>query len=96
MKINKSMYEKPSLPEVLVFRTFGARLISLQKKVNRKYHTDGFLRDLFLTAVEVPAIQVSLRDHIPRSSNQALNRVANQLSDKINSAGSASAFLTEY
>lgn len=79
-----------------MFRTFFAKLMALQKQVDTPYHTDGFLCDRLLTAVGLPAIHSSLRDRMPRSSQEAVNLIANQLSDKVKSAGSASACVAHF
>lgn len=78
-----------------VLRTFVARLMALHKQLDRNYHSDGFLRDRVLTAINIPSIKTTLHDRMPRTSRQAVNRVANQLSDKAYSAGSASACMGE-
>lgn len=91
MTLTKSMAEKPSELEVYVFRSFVERLMSFYKQLDHSYHTDGFLCDRHLTAVDIPAIHTTLCDRMPRSSQQAVQRVANQLSDKRSSAGYISA-----
>lgn len=63
--------------------------MSLQKQLDTPYHKDRFLRDRLLTAVDIPNILTTLRDRMPRTSQQAVNRIANQLCDKPKSAGSA-------
>lgn len=73
--------------EVTVFHIFTAKLILLQQQLDKSYHSDTFLRDSLLTAVDIPAIQARLRDRFPRSSQQAINRVAIQLSEQKDQPG---------
>lgn len=87
MTLLDAMAEDPTESEVTVFRNFVAKLMSLQNQLDITYHTDQFLRDRLLTSVNIPAIQSSLRDRLPRTSQQAINRIANQLSAKSRSAG---------
>lgn len=90
---SEEMSKRPDDSEVAVFRDFVARLMALQKQLDTSYHADRFLRDRLLTAVDLPALQTTLRDRIPRSSHQAVQRIANQLSDKKGSAGSTVAMI---
>lgn len=94
MTLSNYMAKSPKESEVSVFRTFVAKLMSLQKQLDPSYHDDSFLRDRLLTAVDLPAVQVTLRDRMPRSSQQAVNRIANQLCDRPRSAGSIAACAT--
>lgn len=48
-----------------------------------------------LTAIDIPAIRVTLRDRITTTSQQAVNRIENQLSDKPRSAGSPKDLIVE-
>lgn len=87
MSLTKAMTDEPEESEVEIFRKFVAKMISLQKQLDDVYHADHFLRDRLLTAVDIPKIQLTLRDRMPRNSQNAIQRVANQLSDKLRSAG---------
>lgn len=78
-----------------MFRTFVAKIMSLQKQLYPQYHTNTFLHDRLLTAVDIPAIHTKLMVRLPRTSSQAVNRISNQLSDKKSSAGSSAACLME-
>ena len=95
MKLSEAMNEDPKESEATVFRNFTASLMSLQNQLDDTYHDDKFLRDRLLTAVDIPSIQSSLRDRLPRTSQQAINRVAIQLSDRKRSAGSNAACTVE-
>lgn len=89
------MPEYPSLSEVDVLRTFVARVIPLQIQLDSNYHSDAFLRDRLFTAIDIPIIHSTLRDRLPCTSHQAVNRVANTLSYKAHSASSTSACMVE-
>lgn len=95
MQLSDKMSKAPHESEVSVFRNFVARLMSLQKQLHPNYHSDEFIRDRLLTTVDIPSIQVTLRDRVPRSIHRAVNRIANQLSDKPKTVGSTATFLTE-
>lgn len=88
MLLSKEMAENPRDSEVSVVRLFFKKM-SLQKKLDPKYHNGTFILDRLRTAVDVSAIHISLRDHLLRSSHQSVNRIANKLSDKVSSAGSS-------
>lgn len=91
MTLSKAMSQSPHESDVSVFRTFVTKLMTLQKQLDTPYHTVGFLRDRRLIVVDPPAIHGSFRDRMPRSSQQAVHRISNQLSDEVKSSGSACA-----
>lgn len=62
--------------------------MSLQKKLDPRYHGDRFLTDWFMTALDIPPIQIALRDSIPRTAQQLSSRIANKLCEKTKTAGS--------
>lgn len=95
MSLSEAMRAEPDEAEVTVFRKFTASLMSLQQKLDKSYHSDTFLRDRLLTAIYIPVIQSSLRDSFPRSSQQAINRFAIQLSERKRSAGKTAACITK-
>lgn len=45
----------------------------LQKQFDLGYRDDIFMRDRIMTAVNIPWIQVALRDLIPRTAQQFAN-----------------------
>lgn len=96
MTLRKAMQESAFESEVSVFLSFVAKIMTLQKKLYAPYHTDGVLRDRLLTAVDLPAFHRTIRDRIPRSSQQAVHRVANKLNDHPRSAESASAWVAHH
>lgn len=79
--LSKELNKHPKDAEVDVFRRFVSKLTSLQQKLDTRYHGDHYLRDRLLTAVDIPEIQGALRDRLPHSSQQAINRVASKLSE---------------
>lgn len=83
MRFKKVMEDPPASSEVEVFRIFVSHLMSLQKQLDTHYHTDTFLRDLLLKSVDIPSIQTALRDLMYSTSHQAVNMIANQLSETL-------------
>lgn len=71
-----------------MFLDFIGELKSLQKKLDTRYHVYHYFRDQLLTALDVPAIHISLRDRIPRTSKQSINRIADGWSYRCRTAGS--------
>lgn len=95
LTLKKAMGDNPTQSEVAVFRSFVAKLRSLKQQLYPEYQTDSILKDRRLTEVDIPSIQTTMRDRMPRSEQQAASRIANQLSEKPNSAGSSSACIIE-
>lgn len=96
MTLSKAMSDPPEESDVNVFRKFVAASKSLQNQLDVTYHDDKSLRDRFLTVVDIASIQTTLRDRMPSNSHDAVNRVAKQLSNKPNSAGSNATCMVEY
>lgn len=92
MTVSQAMADEPNESEVTVFRKFFANLISPHHQLDYTYRLYSIFRDLLLTSVDIPMIQVPLRDRIPRKIKQAVNRVANQFSDENKSAERTSTF----
>lgn len=80
MSLKEAMKEKPEESEVPVFRSFVDKLMSLKYQLHEDYHTDRYLRESLLTAVDIQNISDSLNDIVPRNSQQLVNRVENTLS----------------
>lgn len=91
LRLSEEMAKQPEESEVSVFRNFVARLVTLQKQLDRKYQGDGYLVDRLLSAVDIPSIQASLKDRMPRKAQTAIHRISNRLSDKPHSAGASGA-----
>lgn len=96
MTLSKSMAVDPKESEVNVFRKSVPKLCSLQNQLDTTYQTEILLWDRLLTAVDIQSIQATTRDHTPDTSQQAVNRVANQLCNKKNPTGSNSAFTVDF
>lgn len=75
MTLKKFMAENPTQSETSTLRTFVSKLISLQKQLDRPYNFDSFLEYRLLTAVDMPAIQLTLRDRLERTDHHAVNRI---------------------
>lgn len=96
MTLSKSMAQDPGLSEVSVFQSLVTKMMSLHKQLYTQYHTDTLLSDRLVKAVDIPEIHTTLLDGLPRASHQAVNRIANQLSNNETPAGSRYAcFLQE-
>lgn len=76
--IDRKMSNDPDTFELEIFWRLVASGISLQKQHEQSNEDDKCLRDQLMTAVGIPAIQVSLADHIPRTAQLAANRIANR------------------
>lgn len=96
MKLTDAMRETPDAPEVQVFREFVDKLMSLQHQLHEDYHTDRYLRDRLMTAIDIPNISDSLKDRVPRNAHQLVNRVANRLSGRKNSSGTTLTFIGKH
>lgn len=70
--------------DTLIYYSFNfvAKLMSLRKQLDTGYHEDKFLTYRPMTVVEVPSIQVALRNLMPRIAKQLASRIANRLSEK--------------
>lgn len=87
IRLTGEMRKIPEDFEVVVLNDFLTRLKNLQKKLDKSYHPDRFIRDRFLTAIDVPAIQGPLHDRIPRTEQQIVQREVRRFSDKTKTAG---------
>lgn len=100
LRLYEEMSKRPYESEVAVFRWFVARFITLQKQIYSKYQGDGYLVDRLLTTVDIPEIQASLKDRMPRNAQTAIHRISTQLSAKPRTVGEVSVQLvsenTEY
>lgn len=74
----------------MVFRKFVAKLMTLQNQLDSTIHTVQLLRNSLVTSLDIPPIQVPLRDRLPLPSKQAVNSIANQISDKPRTVGTNS------
>lgn len=95
MTLLDTMTKDPSKYEVTEFRKFLARLMRLHNQLDVTYHTDQFLRDRLVTAVNIPQMQSSLRDHLPRSNQKEINRTSSELSNEKRLGGKNSACLID-
>lgn len=57
------------------------------KEVRQVLSQGNYLRDRFITEVDINTIKDSLKYHIPGSSQKLINRVANSVSHKPSTAG---------
>lgn len=87
LRLTEAMKEEPEKSEVEVFRSFSFKLTTLQKQLSRHYQHDDFLRDQIIIATDIPNVQQSLRERIPSSAQEAVNRIATFLSHHPKTAG---------
>lgn len=81
LAIYLSIAEIADTPEncnVQVSRKITAKSISVQKKLYAPYHDSITLRDTLLVAVDIFAIQTSLKSRMFRTAQQLENRVASR------------------
>lgn len=88
MRLSEAMRNDPEKSELQVFRQFTNKLSRLQQQLDTIYHNDTFLRDQLIISTDIPHVQKLLRERLPRTSQQAINRIATHLSSETNSAGS--------
>lgn len=74
---------------------FVSKLMYNKIQLYTRYHTYSFLRVRVLKTVYITTILITFRYHLPRTSQQAVNIISNQIYDKPDSAGSASAGIKE-
>ena len=84
MRPSNAMGEEPNSSEVNVFREFVAKVMRVHDQLDSTYHGDRMLRDQLMTSIDIPVVQDSLKDKVPRTSQQLINRVENRLSEKPN------------
>lgn len=82
MSLTWSMEDRPDESQKTGFRSFAAHLVSLQNKLEKGYHTDRYLRDRLMSAVDIPEMQNALRDGVTPTSHPIINRVANRMSTR--------------
>lgn len=90
MTLSRLMQDNPNATEFNVFQLFVNLAMSIQDQLEEYYKGDLYLRDRFNEAIEIPRIKAFLKERSARSSQQLINRVATQLSDKSRTAASAS------
>lgn len=95
INFSEAMDDEPTETEVTMFRRFLAKLMTLQNRLGSTYHTDQLIKDRQMKAIDIPQIKSTLCDHMPRTSQQAVNWIANQLSDKTRTEGTSAACLYE-
>lgn len=85
------MAEGQTKSELTEFPKVVAKMMTLQKHLDDKYHTEQFLRDLLMTANDIPHFQSTLLDRRTWTRQQTVNHIRNQISDKPQTSGSKSA-----
>lgn len=78
MALLYEMTDDTSESKVTVSRKFEAKLKSFHSQLDGTYLIDQFLRNGLHTEVNIPQIQPSLPELLPRSIQQSVNRIANR------------------
>lgn len=60
MTLTDALCEEPEKSEAEVFRKFVAKLMTLQNQLDTIYHTDQYLHDRLMTAINIPSIQSAI------------------------------------
>lgn len=89
MRFTRELMNGRNKAEVDVSRKLFAELMSLQKQLNLSYHSDRFPRDQLMTAVDISAVQIALRESIRRRTQQLTNGITNGLIKRPGTTGSA-------
>lgn len=87
VSLSLELRKNPNKSEVEVFNAVIAKLTGFQKQLDADYQRDRYLRDRLLTAIDIPSLQDPLRDRLPRTAQQAIQRTIRRLSDKPKTAG---------
>ena len=92
LRLTKAMQEAPEKSEIEVFRDLSNRLTQIQRQLDKSYRTDNFLRDQLLVAADLTSIKQSMRERVPKTAQEATQRIATFLSSEAGSAGSNAFF----
>lgn len=85
--LSQAMEQQPEKSEVAVFTELADKLIKIQHQLHSSYHEDRFLRDQLLVAADLSHLRTSLVDKIPKTAQEAMQRIAALLSSEPRSAG---------
>lgn len=88
MLLTRAMGSMAADSEVMIFRSFIAKLMSLEKQLDTSYHRDRYLRCRLLTGVYIPHLRDALCDRVPRAAQQNIHPVMNHMSSGPRTAGS--------
>lgn len=81
------MQKNSQRSEGKVFHKLSNKLTRLHRQLDVSYRSDLFLRDQVIVSVDIPSITRALREKVPETSQEAINRVATFLSTEPNSVG---------
>ncbi len=87
MRLSTHMRLHPEKSHVEVFRDISSKLSSIQRQLHPYYHLDRFLRDELIRSADNSQIALTLKERIPKSANEANQRIAALLSSEAGSAG---------
>ena len=80
------MQRHPSKSQADVFRDLSAYLSKIQRQLHTDYLPDRFLKDQLVMCADLPEVSRALKEHPPKSSQEANQRIAALLSSEPNSA----------
>jgi len=86
LRLSDAMREAPEKSEIEVFREFTHRLTELQRQLDGHYQHEDFLRERLVISENIPAIEQSMRERVPKDPQDAMNRIATFLSSDPRSA----------
>lgn len=76
------MESNPEASEMIVYRSVVGKVMRIQKQLEKCYHGYRYLRGQFMTVIDIPAVQDSLKDRVPIRTQLVVNRVAKMLSER--------------
>lgn len=68
---------------------FATKVMLPQKQLDQTYQNKKYVKKRLMTTIVIPSIQIPLLDSTPRTVPQLANCIANRLSEKPKTAGSA-------
>lgn len=85
--LSKAMRNKPNKSKIEVFRQLSHHLSRIQNQLDKQYHKDSFLKDQLVMAADLPHLERSLRERVPKTAHETMHRIAASLSGEPKSAG---------
>ena len=70
-----------------VFRLLCEKLTSIQRQLHSDYRNPRFLRDQLIAAADIPNVRRALKEHVPKTAHDAIQKIASLLSSEPASAG---------
>lgn len=77
-----------------VLLDFRDEPMQLRMQLDIHYHADRIIRDQLLAPTDIPSVKVMLRNRIPRTFEQVMNRIANNMLEQNGTAETTSVNLS--